>query len=162
MLTGGNWVLRARRVDWFRYMESHVILHPTASYPSCTSRDYTIHFCPHFSRQAFISVGYIHLIWRNEILPEILRAAKILKGMQVAHAASKGAVGLEGEMIDAPMLKQVLFHLYDIESGVNYSTLLGGKHNSSRDGCRFGNSFNYSVTYIYIRSSCTSMCSISV
>ncbi|KAG6832008.1 hypothetical protein H0H92_006044 [Tricholoma furcatifolium] len=37
---------------------------------------------------------------------EILRAAKILHGMQMAHAAAKGAVGLEGEMIDAPMLKQ--------------------------------------------------------
>ncbi|KAG6897767.1 hypothetical protein C0992_011436 [Termitomyces sp. T32_za158] len=38
---------------------------------------------------------------------EIFRAAKILHGMQAAHAAAKGAVGLEGEMVDAPMLKQV-------------------------------------------------------
>ncbi|TFK20009.1 beta subunit of citrate lyase [Coprinopsis marcescibilis] len=37
---------------------------------------------------------------------EILRAAKILKGMKEAHASEKGAIGLEGEMIDAPMLKQ--------------------------------------------------------
>ncbi|KAG5729418.1 hypothetical protein E4T56_gene2394 [Termitomyces sp. T112] len=37
---------------------------------------------------------------------EILRAAKILHGMQAAHAAAKGAIGLEGEMVDAPMLKQ--------------------------------------------------------
>ncbi|KAG6910701.1 hypothetical protein DXG01_008745 [Tephrocybe rancida] len=39
---------------------------------------------------------------------KILRAARILHGMEAAHAAAKGAVGLEGEMIDAPMLKQ--FH----------------------------------------------------
>lgn len=37
---------------------------------------------------------------------EILRAAKILRSMALAHASEKGAVGLEGEMIDAPMLKQ--------------------------------------------------------
>jgi len=42
---------------------------------------------------------------------EILRAAKILHKMNVAHSNQKGAVGLEmegggKEMIDAPMLKQ--------------------------------------------------------
>ncbi|KAG1733076.1 Pyruvate/Phosphoenolpyruvate kinase-like domain-containing protein [Suillus paluster] len=42
---------------------------------------------------------------------EILRAAKILHQMEVAHSSQKGAVGLEmegggKEMIDAPMLKQ--------------------------------------------------------
>lgn len=37
---------------------------------------------------------------------EILRAAKILHQMRLAHDAERGAVGLEGEMIDAPMLKQ--------------------------------------------------------
>ncbi|KAH6912778.1 Pyruvate/Phosphoenolpyruvate kinase-like domain-containing protein [Coprinopsis sp. MPI-PUGE-AT-0042] len=37
---------------------------------------------------------------------EILRAAKILKGMREAHASEKGAIGLDGEMIDAPMIKQ--------------------------------------------------------
>lgn len=37
---------------------------------------------------------------------EILRAAKILKGMREAHASEKGAIGIDGEMIDAPMLKQ--------------------------------------------------------
>ena len=28
--------------------------------------------------------------------------------MKIAHSAEKGAIGLEGEMIDAPMIKQVL------------------------------------------------------
>ncbi|KAF8635957.1 hypothetical protein AX15_000123 [Amanita polypyramis BW_CC] len=37
---------------------------------------------------------------------EIERAAKVLRAMEVAHSAEKGAVGLEGEMIDAPMIKQ--------------------------------------------------------
>jgi citrate lyase beta subunit len=40
-------------------------------------------------------------------LVEILRAAKILHQMKVAHASQKGAIGLDGEMIDAPMIKQV-------------------------------------------------------
>ena len=44
---------------------------------------------------------------------EILHAAKIVNKMARAHAAQKGAVGLDvgdgkgKEMIDAPMLKQV-------------------------------------------------------
>lgn len=38
---------------------------------------------------------------------EIIRAAKILHRMELAHSEAKGAVGLEGEMIDAPMIKQV-------------------------------------------------------
>ncbi|KAF8158260.1 citrate lyase beta subunit [Crassisporium funariophilum] len=37
---------------------------------------------------------------------EIIRAAKIIKAMKVAHESEKGAVGLDGEMIDAPMVKQ--------------------------------------------------------
>ncbi|KAL0947105.1 hypothetical protein HGRIS_013243 [Hohenbuehelia grisea] len=37
---------------------------------------------------------------------EIFRAAKILHQMDVAHSSQKGAIGLEGEMIDAPMIKQ--------------------------------------------------------
>lgn len=44
---------------------------------------------------------------------EIQRAARILHQMQISHASSKGAIGLElgdgkakMEMIDAPMIKQ--------------------------------------------------------
>ncbi|KAF8195490.1 Pyruvate/Phosphoenolpyruvate kinase-like domain-containing protein [Pholiota molesta] len=37
---------------------------------------------------------------------EIVHAAKILQAMQKAHDSQKGAVGLEGTMIDAPMIKQ--------------------------------------------------------
>ncbi|KAG7089746.1 hypothetical protein E1B28_011400 [Marasmius oreades] len=37
---------------------------------------------------------------------EITRAAKILHQMKSAHASQKGAIGLDGEMIDAPMIKQ--------------------------------------------------------
>lgn len=46
--------------------------------------------------------GYI-----ESLCAEILRAAKILHQMKLAHEAEKGAIGLEGEMIDAPMIKQV-------------------------------------------------------
>jgi citrate lyase beta subunit len=41
------------------------------------------------------------------IVLEILRAAKIVEAMKCAHASEKGAIGLQGEMVDAPMLKQV-------------------------------------------------------
>jgi citrate lyase beta subunit len=41
------------------------------------------------------------------VCAEILRAAKILHKMKLAYEAEKGAIGLEGEMIDAPMIKQV-------------------------------------------------------
>ncbi|TFK74758.1 beta subunit of citrate lyase [Pluteus cervinus] len=37
---------------------------------------------------------------------EILRAAKILRQMDESHASGLGAAGLDGEMIDAPMIKQ--------------------------------------------------------
>ncbi|KAF8967068.1 Pyruvate/Phosphoenolpyruvate kinase-like domain-containing protein [Flammula alnicola] len=37
---------------------------------------------------------------------EIIRAAKILQTMKKAHESQKGAVGLDGYMIDAPMIKQ--------------------------------------------------------
>ncbi|KAG7443009.1 citrate lyase beta subunit [Guyanagaster necrorhizus] len=37
---------------------------------------------------------------------EIVRAAKIVHNMQIAHESQKGAIGLEGEMVDAPMIKQ--------------------------------------------------------
>lgn len=47
--------------------------------------------------------------------PEILRAAKILHQLKLAHAAERGAVGLEGEMIDAPMLKQVSHYAFIIK-----------------------------------------------
>lgn len=40
-----------------------------------------------------------------------MRAAKIVHAMAQAHGNERGAVGLEGEMIDAPMLKQVQFLL---------------------------------------------------
>lgn len=36
--------------------------------------------------------------------------------MKLAHEAERGAVGLEGEMIDAPMLKQV-FRCFSIPTG---------------------------------------------
>lgn len=41
-------------------------------------------------------------------ISEIVRAAKILKEMQRAHEAEMGAIGMDGQMIDAPMIKQVI------------------------------------------------------
>jgi len=38
---------------------------------------------------------------------EIIRAAKIIHAMKLAYQSEKGAIGLDGEMIDAPMIKQV-------------------------------------------------------
>lgn len=39
---------------------------------------------------------------------EIERAVKILKAMKAAHESQQGAVALDGQMIDAPMIKQAL------------------------------------------------------
>jgi citrate lyase beta subunit len=41
-------------------------------------------------------------------ISEIVRAARVLKEMQRAHEAEIGAIGLDGQMIDAPMIKQVI------------------------------------------------------
>ncbi|KAJ3747061.1 citrate lyase beta subunit [Lentinula detonsa] len=61
-----------------------------------------------FSGKQAIHPTQIEII-QNTFVPtaeEILRAAKILHGMRAAHASQKGAIGLDGEMIDAPMIKQ--------------------------------------------------------
>ncbi|KAH0832185.1 citrate lyase beta subunit [Lanmaoa asiatica] len=64
----------------------------------------------------FHGAAHIHILSRNSEysrweIAEILRAAKILHQMDIAHSNQKGAFGLEmeggsKEMIDAPMLKQ--------------------------------------------------------
>ena len=43
----------------------------------------------------------------NALISEIIRAARILKEMKRAHETEIGAIGLDGQMIDAPMIKQV-------------------------------------------------------
>lgn len=70
------------------------------------------------------------------VVLEILRAAKIVRAMQQAQAIEKGAVGLEGEMIDAPMLKQVCGD--EQPSFGMLSPPSGRKDNSDSNGCWFG------------------------
>ncbi|KXN88156.1 Citrate lyase subunit beta-like protein, mitochondrial [Leucoagaricus sp. SymC.cos] len=60
----------------------------------------------HPAQIAIIQSTYVPTDKGMARLPEILRAAKILHSMKLAHDSERGAVGLEGEMIDAPMLKQ--------------------------------------------------------
>lgn len=43
----------------------------------------------------------------TNMLLEIFHAAKIHSVMKDAHANKKGAVGLEGRMVDFPVLRQV-------------------------------------------------------
>jgi hypothetical protein len=38
---------------------------------------------------------------------EIKRAVKILQAMKAAHQSQQGAIALDGQMVDAPMIKQV-------------------------------------------------------
>ena len=40
---------------------------------------------------------------------EIKRAVKILQAMKAAHESQQGAIALDGQMIDAPMIKQVCY-----------------------------------------------------
>ena len=49
-------------------------------------------------------------------ISEIVRAARILKEMQRAHEAEIGAIGLDGQMIDAPMIKQVIANCHLVTS----------------------------------------------
>ncbi|PFH53885.1 hypothetical protein AMATHDRAFT_53467 [Amanita thiersii Skay4041] len=61
-----------------------------------------------FTGKQAIHPGQVEII-QSTFVPtaqEIERAAKILHAMQLAHGNEKGAVGLGGEMIDAPMIKQ--------------------------------------------------------
>jgi hypothetical protein len=56
--------------------------------------------------------------------------------MKLAHEAEKGAIGLEGEMIDAPMIKQVSNLPFNgtIHSHKSYS---GRKYRCHRKGSWF-------------------------
>jgi len=42
-------------------------------------------------------------------LLEIKRAVKILQAMKAAHESQQGAIALDDQMIDAPMIKQVCY-----------------------------------------------------
>ena len=65
------------------------------------------------------------------ISAEILRAARIVKKMEQAHGAQRGAIGLElegggKEMIDAPMLLQVRHRLICLNNRTHL-TLFGSQ-----------------------------------
>ncbi|KAL0066191.1 hypothetical protein AAF712_006816 [Marasmius tenuissimus] len=75
--------------------------------------DYLREECEDGRRLGFTGKQAIHPTQVDTILStfvptsdEITRAAKILHKMESAHASQKGAIGLDGEMIDAPMIKQ--------------------------------------------------------
>jgi hypothetical protein len=79
----------------------------SASNTSSSSRHHTVNIRTDVARQVIICV-HLDSIY-NVRQTEIKRAAKILYAMNAAHDLSVGAIGLEGEMIDAPMIKQVLW-----------------------------------------------------
>jgi len=64
---------------------------------------------------------------------EIIRAAKIIHAMKIAHQSEKGAIGLDGEMIDAPMIKQVSSAC---RAPTPLLTLPGGKYDKGCTVCR--------------------------
>lgn len=61
-------------------------------------------------------------------IPEIVRAARILKEMQRAHEAEIGAIGLDGQMIDAPMIKQVINDCCWVQSDAQIDEFLGAEY----------------------------------
>ena len=86
-----------------------------------------ISFTLHLSLRRKVSLVHFSLILNQCPCIEILRAAKILHQMEVAHSSQKGAFGLEmegggKEMIDAPMLKQASLSGFFLRQ-VSYSTL---------------------------------------
>ncbi|KAF8895283.1 Pyruvate/Phosphoenolpyruvate kinase-like domain-containing protein [Infundibulicybe gibba] len=62
--------------------------------------------CEDGRQLGFTGKQAIHPSQVDIIQSTFVPTSKILREMQRAHASEKGAVGLEGEMIDAPMLKQ--------------------------------------------------------
>ncbi|KAJ8080830.1 hypothetical protein PM082_017665 [Marasmius tenuissimus] len=75
--------------------------------------DYLREECEDGRRLGFTGKQAIHPTQVDTILStfvptsdEITRAAKILHKMESAHASQKGAIGLDGEMIDAPMISR--------------------------------------------------------
>ena len=105
-VTGEPWALQGR------YEHFELLPIPTSYLRFCISKLSTHlkwrQFKPHSFQhtKVFISL-FIGVLCLKLSFVEILRAAKILRSMALAHVSEKGAVGLEGEMIDAPMLKQV-------------------------------------------------------
>ena len=78
-----------------------------ASHSSCSSRSHQFDLRANPRRSILAAIllsGPYHIDVR---ISEIDRAARILKEMQRAHEAEIGAIGLDGLMIDAPMIKQV-------------------------------------------------------
>jgi len=82
-----------------------IFVSASASYTPISSGDNSSHI-PSITSRFSLACLSVFLYLKLSFV-EILRAAKILRSMALAHASEKGAVGLEGEMIDAPMLKQV-------------------------------------------------------
>jgi len=106
---------------------------------------HTVEFCADFWRW----VCQDKYCWRHAwLLLEILRAAKILHAMERAHATEKGAVGLEGEMIDAPMLKQV-WHTNTTSFGSLNYVLSGRKDHTVCKGSWFADSFRILIINYY-------------
>lgn len=83
---------------------------PTASDTSQSSHANTTCFCTECLR--FVTIALANLYWVDWYFAEILRAAKIVRAMDEAHAANLGAADIEHEgttvMIDAPMILQVI------------------------------------------------------
>jgi len=115
--TAGDWDSAARRVLLFIFSKARTLKHhdafQQAIHPSQTEVIQTT-FVPSEKGTRFCVLIRIAMGKQANLLQEILRAAQILDKMAQAHAAHKGAVGLElgdeaghKEMIDAPMLKQV-------------------------------------------------------
>ncbi|PBK97676.1 citrate lyase beta subunit [Armillaria gallica] len=118
-------IVRTRSRQELLYTRSHIVNAARANkleaidMASCQvcvnykDQDYLKEECQEGRRMGFTGKQAIHPSQVDTIqatfvptASEILRAAKIVHNMQIAHDSQKGAIGLEGEMIDAPMIKQ--------------------------------------------------------
>ncbi|KAK0244206.1 citrate lyase beta subunit [Armillaria nabsnona] len=114
-------IVRTRSRQELLYTRSHIVNAARANKLEaidmvCVNykdQDYLKEECQEGRRMGFTGKQAIHPSQVDTIqatfvptASEILRAAKIVHNMQIAHDSQKGAIGLEGEMIDAPMIKQ--------------------------------------------------------
>ena len=105
----GNWDLLERyETSPFKLETNHFLTPLPASHSSRSGRGHQYNLRANSRRSVFSAVLLSSPCHTDARISEIVRAARILKRMQRAHEAEIGAIGLDGQMIDAPMIKQVI------------------------------------------------------
>lgn len=78
-------------------------------------------------------------------------AARVLKAMKEAQSVSQGAIGLDGKMLDAPMIKQVFLDTFFLSSVIEKVCSRPGESLQWRRRLtlKYLPSFNYWICIVY-------------